>query len=81
MHRIKDYIHNLGESIADCIDAHSSCVDLSCEKDLRKIHLIAEVCEDYNHVCEFCKNFCDHQDGTLYHMDDGLKEGLGLRKH
>ena len=77
MLRVKDYVHNLGEAIADCIDEHSHCVDVRCPRDTKIIHEISELCEDYVHVCKFVEKFCDHHDGTLYHMEE-CHSGGGL---
>jgi len=78
---MKDFIHNLGEALADCLNAHSHCVDLKCEEDTAFIHTIAELCEDYNHICCFVRNFCDHVDESLYHFEcpDGPIVGVRLR--
>jgi len=80
MHRVKDYIHNLGEAIAEVMDDHSHCVDLSCQQDAWYRKKIYEAQAQYNEACTFCRNFCDHKDESLYHMEECPSVGLGSRK-
>jgi len=79
MHRVKDYIHNLGEAIAEAMDAHSHCVDLTCDSDKWYRRKIYEAQCEYDEACTFCRNFCDHHDGSLYHMEECPSPSIGRK--
>jgi len=81
MNRVKDYLHNLGESIADYMDAHAT-IDLSSKDNIVEMHLISEACEDYSNVAQFVRDYCDEKDGSLYHREDRvpLRSELKLKQ-
>jgi len=66
VHEVKELVHNLASAITKCAARLKNRMDFECEKDGKEhehiIHCFAEICEDYNHICETLRNLCDHYD-------------------
>lgn len=70
MDRAKKYVHELGEYVLQMMEKKPPTTP-------DNVTYMAAMCEDFNEICEFVENICDHHDGSLYEMD-GMKPERGI---